>query len=190
MRRNAFDVLMRRVVASGCGCAQSIEKAPISSLPLVRPPKGSDIHSVLGTEAARAPMSHVLMFDGGSRGNPGPCGAGAVIYYEGAEVWCGSLFVSELNTNNFAEYTALTIGLKEAARMRTPRLTVFGDSLLIVKQMTGLAKVRSPLLSPLYAEAKALTEEIGDVNYLHVKRRFNKRADQLANLAMDAHSLA
>jgi ribonuclease HI len=154
--RNAFDVLMRR------GATVAAPKHP----PL-------------------RPVSYVLMFDGGSRGNPGLCGAGAVILIEGMETWTASKVVSLNGTNNFAEYSALNIGLKELSKMGVERATVFGDSQLIINQMTGKASVRTPSLLPLFLEASSLVREIGDVDFQHVKRNMNKRADQLANIAMD-----
>ena len=155
--RNAFDVLMRR------------------SMRMAAPPKPHPLK----------PVSYVLMFDGGSRGNPGLCGAGAVILIEGMEAWTASKVVSLNGTNNFAEYSALNIGLKELSRMGVEQATVFGDSQLIINQMTGRASVRTPSLVPLFLEASALVREIGEIDFQHVKRNMNKRADQLANMAMD-----
>ena len=154
--RNAFDVLMRRSV--------------MMAAPQPRPLK---------------PVSYVLMFDGGSRGNPGLCGAGAVIYIEGMETWTESKVVSLNGTNNYAEYSALNIGLKELSRMGVEQATVFGDSQLIINQMTGKASVRTPSLLPLFLEASALVREIGVIDFQHVKRNMNERADELANIAMD-----
>lgn len=173
--RNAFDVLMRRVgVAATSHAIRSVGTT-------------HTVSTLAPSELSRAKTSYVLMFDGGSRGNPGPCGAGAVIYIEGMEVWTASRFISDCNTNNYAEYSALNIGLREAERMGVSDLTVFGDSQLIVNQMTGRAAAKSKTLIPLFLEAVSITKTIGNVDFLHVKREFNKRADELANQAMDAY---
>jgi len=191
--RNAFDVLMRRVPAVAARLSPRPIIRPVgiagrTTSELSRPVIGQVGTASLATsELSRAKTTYVLMFDGGSRGNPGVCGAGAVIYIEGMEAWTASELVSAYNTNNYAEYSALNIGLKEAERLGVTDLTVFGDSQLIVNQMTGRAVTKSKTLLPLYREAVGSVGAIGNVDFLHVKRQFNKRADELANQAMDVY---
>ena len=130
-------------------------------------------------------LSLTLHSDGGSRGNPGPAGAGAVLYDDqGQEVAALSRYLGR-TTNNEAEYQALLMGLNEAKRLGAVRLTVKMDSELIVRQLEGQYRVKAPGLKPMYAEAKRLLQGFASVTILHVRREFNKRADELANQAMD-----
>jgi ribonuclease HI len=130
-------------------------------------------------------MSLTLYVDGGSRGNPGPAGAGVVIRDERRGlVHEGAYFVGR-QTNNAAEYLALIKGLERAARAAPDGLTIISDSELLVRQLTGEYRVKSPKLAPLHAEAEALLVRLGRWTARHVPREQNARADALANLAMD-----
>lgn len=93
---------------------------------------------------------YTLMFDGGSRGNPGICGSGFVIYNGESEVWQGYKKVSEKNTNNYAEYMGVILGLAFAIDKKIEYLHVKGDSLLVINQLLGKWKVNSNNLKPLY----------------------------------------
>jgi len=128
-----------------------------------------------------------LQFDGGSRGNPGISGAGAVLYHEDREIWSGSFFVGENATNNYAEYAGLIAGLMQAVDLQITHLVVEGDSLLVINQLCGLYTCRSPNLRALYTQAKQLEAQFTSVSYTHVLRHHNKRADELANNAMDQY---
>jgi ribonuclease HI len=90
-----------------------------------------------------------------------------------------------LTTNNVAEYSGLIAALRWAAAHGISKLHVRADSELLVKQMRGEYRVKSPGLQPLFEQARALTRQIGDVTFEHVRREFNKEADRLANEAMD-----
>ena len=125
--------------------------------------------------------SYVLFFDGCSKGNPGPGGAGAVLYKDGLEIWADSAYVGSKVTNNESEYTGLVIGLSQAIKLGIQQLNVHGDSLLVIKQMNGEYKVSSKNLLELYKTAKLLETHFEKVNYMHVYRENNKRADQLSN---------
>jgi ribonuclease HI len=122
-----------------------------------------------------------MYFDGCSKGNPGLSGAGAVIYKNGEEIWANSYFVSDNATNNVSEYFGLIRGLKRAIKMNIHCLIVKGDSLLIIKQMTGKYKVKSESMIELYNIAKKMEEEFENISYEHVYRKYNKRADELSN---------
>lgn len=124
---------------------------------------------------------YTLFFDGCSKGNPGKSGAGAVIYINDIEIWSQSYFVGEKQTNNYAEYMGLIIGLEEAVKINLNSLTVKGDSLLVIKQMSGSYKVNSPNIIGLYKRATALAKQIKFVEFMHVYRADNKRADALSN---------
>ena len=119
-----------------------------------------------------------MYFDGCSKGNPGLSGAGAVIYKNGQEIWSNSYFVSNNATNNVAEYFGLIRGLKRAIKMNIRCLIVKGDSLLIIKQMTGKYKVKSESMIELYNIAKKIEEEFENISYEHVYRKYNKRAEK------------
>lgn len=126
----------------------------------------------------------VVFADGGSRGNPGPAGAGAVIVVNGNIVesvkrYCG------IATNNVAEYTGLVIGLEKAIELGFSQVEVRMDSELIVKQMLGEYKVKNENLIPLYYQALNLSKKFGRFSIVHVRREHNKDADRMANEAMD-----
>ena len=131
---------------------------------------------------------YILFFDGCSKGNPGKAGAGAVIYSRKnmnlTEIWSNSEFVGDKQTNNYAEYRGLILGLEEVVQRGLSNLLVNGDSLLVIKQMQGAYKVHAINLLPLYQKACLLIKNIELVEFQHVYRSENKRADALANAAL------
>jgi ribonuclease HI len=127
---------------------------------------------------------YVMNFDGSSKGNPGLAGAGVVIYKNNEEYWSTCKFVG-YKTNNQSEYSALIIGLKEALNLDINTLCVYGDSLLVINQVNGLFKVKSPILLELYQEANELKSRFKYIEFNHVYREYNKRADELSNLALE-----
>lgn len=129
------------------------------------------------------PNEWTLLFDGCSKGNPGPSGCGAVIYKNNHEVWSSSKYLGK-RTNNQAEYAGLIMGLKQCIILKISVLKVQGDSLLVINQMNSKYMVNSPLLIPLNQTAIHLSSQIPLIEYEHVYRRENKRADQLANMAL------
>jgi ribonuclease HI len=123
--------------------------------------------------------------DGGSRGNPGPSGYGAVVEDpQGCVVARLSEFLG-VQTNNYAEYSGLLAVLQWAIENGTKRLRVISDSELMVKQMKGQYKVASPVLRPLWEEAKRRAARLDRFEIRHTLRGGNKQADRLANEAMD-----
>lgn len=127
---------------------------------------------------------YVMNFDGASRGNPGLSGAGAVIYKNGDEIWSSCKFVG-IKTNNQSEYSALILGLKGALTLGITNLSVLGDSLLVINQVNGIYKVKSSSIFDLYEEVLGLKSQFNFVEFNHVYRNYNKRADELSNLALD-----
>ena len=131
----------------------------------------------------------LLYTDGAARGNPGPAAVGAVLYRGSPAP--GNV-VAELSraigrrTNNVAEYQAVLDGLEMAAGYRPARLTLRSDSQLLVRQLLGRYRVRSPGLRPLHQEARRLLDSFSQVWIEHVPREENRRADQLANRALDS----
>ncbi len=128
-----------------------------------------------------------LRTDGASRGNPGHAGIGAVL--ESAETGEALEFSAYIGqtTNNVAEYRALLLGLDEAEKLSPSSLTVLSDSELMVRQLSGEYKVKSPNLRPLFLDACRRLRRFPGVRILHVGREENARADRLANRAIDAH---
>ena len=126
---------------------------------------------------------HTLYFDGCSKGNPGRAGAGAVLYdHASSEVFAESAFVGHHATNNEAEYTGLILGLNEALKRGiTTELLVRGDSMLVIRQMQGKYKVNSPNLAQLHKCVNALASKFEKIEFEHVYREGNKRADELSN---------
>jgi probable phosphoglycerate mutase len=128
--------------------------------------------------------SAVANIDGGSRGNPGPAGYGVRIELDDGRVEEIKESLG-ITTNNVAEYRGLIAALAWAVRARVGRLHIRSDSELLVKQMRGEYRVKSPGLQELWEQARRLVQQIGDVRFEHVRRGFNKDADRLANEAMD-----
>lgn len=135
-------------------------------------------------------MRFTIYGDGGSRGNPGPAGSGAIIRNETGETVATVSEFLGVATNNVAEYTAVLRALETLAATLESKATdaevhVRMDSMLVVKQMTGEWKLKHPGLKPLAARVGELAGLFKSVSYEHVYRDFNKDADRLANEAMD-----
>ncbi len=89
-------------------------------------------------------------------------------------------------TNNVAEYRALVAGLRKAAELGIAELEVVSDSELLVKQMTGVYRVKNAALRELSVEASRLARAFREVTYVAVRREHNELADRLVNEALDA----
>src|ERR1700677_3204902 len=123
--------------------------------------------------------------DGGSRGNPGPSGYGAVVEDPNGRVAARLSQFLGIQTNNFAEYSGLLAVLQWAMENGAKRLRVVSDSELMVKQMKRQYKVASPVLRPLYEQARRLALRLEKFEMRHTLRGGNQEADRLANEAMD-----
>jgi ribonuclease HI len=123
--------------------------------------------------------------DGGSRGNPGPSGYGAVVEDPQGRIAARLSQFLGIQTNNYAEYSGLLAVLTWAIENSARRLRVVSDSELMVKQMKGQYKVASPVLRPLWEQARRLSAKLEKFEMRHTLRGGNKEADQLANEAMD-----
>jgi probable phosphoglycerate mutase len=129
----------------------------------------------------------VVEADGGSRGNPGPAGYGAVVLAAASEeVLAERQDAIGVATNNVAEYRGLIAGLDAAADLGARRVTVRMDSNLVVQQMTGRWQIKDAKLRPLATQAAERARRFEAVTYEWVPRERNTRADRLANAAMDA----
>ena len=132
----------------------------------------------------------VVEADGGSRGNPGPAGYGAVV----RDAVTGEVLAEVSDslgraTNNVAEYSGLIAGLQAAARAaRGADVEVRMDSKLVVEQMSGRWQIKHPAMRPLAAKARQAAAALGRVSYTWVPRSRNAHADRLANQAMDAEA--
>ena len=129
----------------------------------------------------------VLRTDGGSRGNPGPAGAGFVIEVRGDVICRGGRYLGAV-TNNIAEYEALIWGLENVSALGYSDVAVFADSELLVKQLNGQYRVKNEGLKPLFVRATVLLRGFSRTKISHVRREFNAAADAMANDAMDTRS--
>jgi ribonuclease HI len=127
-----------------------------------------------------------LFTDGGARGNPGPAAYGYVLEADDGTVLAAHGEKIGIATNNVAEYSALIAGLEKALELGLDEVEVVSDSELMVKQMTGVYRVKNEALRELSLEAGRLARQIGGVGYTAVRREHNKLADQLVNDALDA----
>lgn len=135
-------------------------------------------------------MYFTIHADGGSRGNPGPAGAGAMIRDRlGNSVASVSEFLGT-QTNNYAEYEAVILAFETLSKLLKGKtgaaeVEVKMDSELVVKQMKGQYKVKHPVLKEQYARLAQAAGAFGKVSFTHVYREENSDADALANEAMD-----
>lgn len=145
-----------------------------------------DLFDQTGTSASQAAAEWLIAHcDGGSRGNPGPSGYGAVLEDAKGQIVARLSEFLGVQTNNYAEYSGLLAVLRWALEHGHKRLRVISDSELMVKQMKGQYKVASPSLRPLWEEAKKLSRQLEKFEMGHTLRGGNKEADRLANEAMD-----
>ncbi len=139
----------------------------------------------LSVPGAREGLRLVMNIDGAARGNPGPAGIGVMIQEENGpmerEVW---KFIGEA-TNNVAEYEALLLALREAGRLKSAGVRIRSDSELLVRQVEGRYRVRNPRLIVLHSQVCDLIRTISSFHIEHVDRELNRRADALANRAID-----
>jgi ribonuclease HI len=131
--------------------------------------------------------SVVVEADGGSRGNPGPAGYGAVVLDPVTQaVLAERSGALGIETNNVAEYRGLIAGLAAATELGARRVAVRMDSKLAVEQMKGTWRVKNAALRELVQEATELVRQFDAVTFEWIPRARNQRADRLANQAMDA----
>jgi ribonuclease HI len=130
--------------------------------------------------------SKVTLFaDGGSRGNPGPAAGGAVLIDErGAIIQEVGVFIG-IATNNVAEWRGLIVGLSAALNAGIEDLSIRLDSELVVRQVTGVYRVKHPDLIPLHKTARGLLAKFKSTDIAHVPRAKNKEADAVVNRTLD-----
>ncbi len=127
----------------------------------------------------------VVHVDGGSRGNPGPAGVGAVAMTDdGEELAERAAYIGEA-TNNVAEYRAVLLGIELARQLEASSLALVNDSEVVARQITGEYKVKQAHLKPLRAEVIDALQGFEKWSIESVPREQNERADELYNEALD-----
>ncbi|KJK47134.1 acid phosphatase [Lentzea aerocolonigenes] len=136
-------------------------------------------------------MKVIVEADGGSRGNPGPAGYGAVVRDKlSGETLAERKGFIGVATNNVAEYQGLIAGLRAAQELDAETVDVRMDSKLVVEQMAGRWKIKHPSMQPLAREAQQLARAFQKITYEWIPRERNRQADRLANEAMDGEKQA
>ena len=133
-------------------------------------------------------MKLVVHVDGGSRGNPGPAAAAAVLSTPDGDVVDEAARTLGSTTNNVAEYRGLLLGLERAAALGATEVDVINDSELIAHQVTGRYKVKHPDMKPLHAEAMRRLQGFEAWSMRPVPRARNASADALVNRALDGRT--
>ena len=129
-------------------------------------------------------MKHQVFCDGASRSNPGDASIGVSISLDDKEIHTISREIG-IATNNEAEYQALIDGLNYCIENSISEVDVFLDSKLVIEQVNKNFKVKAKNLKELNAQVEILVKEFKSIELKHVYREDNKRADQLANMALD-----
>jgi probable phosphoglycerate mutase len=133
---------------------------------------------------------HIANIDGASRGNPGPAAYAVVLRDAEGKIVLELAKKIGRETNNVAEYYALLAALDYAVNQGISALRIRSDSELLVRQMQGRYKVKSPELKPLHERASKLARQIGYFAIEHVRRELNRDADALANVALDSGNVS
>jgi ribonuclease HI len=140
---------------------------------------------------------YTLFADGGSRGNPGPAASGIAVYESSSKFLdykeCQTLkptilkgFYCGETTNNVAEWSGLREGLTEILKLDPkPKVQVYLDSQLVVRQVTGQYKVKQPHLQSIFLEVKKLINRLSEFQIEHIYREFNSMADSAVNECLD-----
>jgi ribonuclease HI len=127
----------------------------------------------------------IVSCDGAARGNPGPAGAGSQLTTPDGEVVAEIAEGLGETTNNVAEYIAVIMGLERAGELGAADVLLRSDSQLLINQITGVYKVKSPHLQPLHRRVLQLAAGFERIRFEHVPRARNAEADRLANLGVD-----
>lgn len=144
------------------------------------------IEGANGEAPAEPALSRVRVYsDGAARGNPGLAGAGAVLVEPSGQVVDRIGKFLGTQTNNYAEYMGLLLGLRRARELSVREVEVFADSELMLRQLGGRYQVKSTTLRPLYEEALSLLNDFERVKLVHVPREMNRAADEMSNRAID-----
>lgn len=123
--------------------------------------------------------------DGASRGNPGPAAVGVLFRQKDGPELCGHSEAIGKATNNQAEYRAVLAALEHCSRWGVGRVHLFLDSELVARQLSGVYRVKSQDLLPIYQQVVYISKRLKEFRVRHVPRAKNAFADHLANLALD-----
>jgi ribonuclease HI len=131
----------------------------------------------------------IVHTDGGARGNPGPSACAFVVEMGGEIIYKGSKYLG-INTNNFAEYSAFILALewlnKNKEKFLDRNIYFLSDSELVVRQITGVYKIKNEKLQTLNQEVSKLVKSLGQkIIYKNILRDKNKIADKLVNEELD-----
>jgi probable phosphoglycerate mutase len=155
----------------------------------IPPPASARLFS--DTQAAGPPAGvHIANIDGASRGNPGPAAYAVVLRDAEGKIVLELAKKIGRETNNVAEYYALLAALDYAVNQGLSALRIRSDSELLVRQMQGRYKVKSPELKPLHERASKLARQVAYFAIEHVRRELNRDADALANVALDSGNVS
>ncbi len=131
-------------------------------------------------------MKFIIYTDGASRNNPGLASYGYAIFSEtGEDIFREGKYIG-IATNNVAEYTAVLESLKKAIELGGSEVSYFADSKLVVEQLSGRYKIKSPHLKDIVLAIKQLESKVKKITYNHIPREQNSLADALANQALDS----
>jgi ribonuclease HI len=150
--------------------------------------RGAGLFADSGADTKPNSPAYRANIDGGSRGNPGPAAYGVVIQDPRGQIIAKLKKYIGRATNNVAEYYGLIAALDYAQSHGIRALHVESDSELLVRQMRGQYKVKSPELQPLYERARKMAQGFDFFRIDHVYRERNTMADSLANEALDETS--
>jgi ribonuclease HI len=141
---------------------------------------------------AGAPSSgvHIANIDGASRGNPGPAAYAVIVRDPEGHIVLELAKRMGRETNNVAEYYGLLAALDYATSQGIKSLRIRSDSELLVRQMQGRYKVKSPELKPLHERASKMSRQLSYFAIEHVRRETNRDADALANVALDSGNVS
>lgn len=187
--REALEAILLAAARAGPSTEPGPRQRPSveqpTGVPGRSPPPKSPLPSTGGGKG-RGPAKALRIYsDGAARGNPGPAGAGAVLKDSSGEVVERLGRFLGQNTNNFAEYMGLLLGLRRARELGASSVEVFSDSELLVRQLKGHYQVKAPNLRPLFQEASELLRSFEQVRLTHIRRELNQEADEMSNRAID-----
>ncbi len=142
---------------------------------------------VFGGSLQSWPETVTIFTDGACRGNPGPASVGIYVIDAKEKVVLEYGECIGTDTNNYAEYMAAIRAVEFAVTNKVKNLTLKSDSQLLIKQLIGEYKVKAANLIPLQKKCLSLARQIAKVEFVHVRREFNREADELANRALDSN---
>jgi ribonuclease HI len=145
-----------------------------------------DLPAVSGDEAAGGPLSLIAYSDGGSIGNPGEAGCGAVVLDQSGQTLVEAYSYLGKATNNVAEYEGAILALNKALELGATGLELRVDSSLLANQINGRYRVKSRQIAPLYQRLMKIVKHFDKFEVILIGRSENKQADRLANLAISA----